>query len=106
MSLPLHIGWMCSCPDHLHTGIICKHTQAVQFEYDEPHIIQPYDRTTCKFCDSTSIIKKGKRCGKQQYHCKVCGKRFVQNLGFEGRRHTSKHITLAIKIVYGPYFLP
>ena len=94
-------GWMCSCPDHLHTGALCKHIQAVQFKGGERRIIQPHDDARCKFCDSDNIIRKGKKGGKQQYGCKACGRRFVQNLGFEGRWSTPDHITLAVEMVYG-----
>ena len=94
-------GWMCSCPDHLHTGALCKHIQAVQFEGGERRIIQPHDDTRCKFCDSDDIIRRGKNGGKQQWGCKSCGRRFVQNLGFKGRWNTPEHITLAVEMVYG-----
>ena len=54
-------GWMCSCPDHLHTGAHCKHIQAVEFQDNTRTVIEPHDDATCKFCDSPHIIKKGRR---------------------------------------------
>ncbi len=94
-------GWMCSCPDHIHTGSICKHIQAVQWRVGERRTIKPHDDTHCKFCDSTNIIKKGIRGTKQQYGCKDCGRRFIQNLGFERRRATPEQVCDAIELSYG-----
>ena len=93
-------GWMCSCADHMYTASVCKHIQAVEFQDSTRTVIEPHDVTTCKFCDSPHIIKRGKKSNKQQYGCKDCGKRFVQNLGFEGRWHTPEHITLGVEMVY------
>ena len=98
-------GWMCSCPDHLHTISVCKHIQAVQFKGGERHIIQPHENARCKFCDSDDTIRKGtkklKRGDVPKYRCRGCGKYFTDNLGFEGRRSASEHITLAVEMVYG-----
>lgn len=92
-------------PDHLKTGALCKHIQAVQFEGGERHVILPHDDATCKFCDSPNIIKKGMKGKKQQSGCKTCGKtcgkRFIQNLGFEKKHATPEHITLAVELVFG-----
>ncbi len=93
-------GWICSCPDHMHTGSTCKHIQAVQWHNGERRIIQPHNHTRCKFCDSIHIIKKGVRGKKQQYGCKTCGKRFIQNLGFERKRATPDDVCAAV----GMYF--
>lgn len=94
-------GWMCSCPDHTHTGSVCKHIQAVQWRVGERRTIKPHDNSRCKFCDSTNIVKKGVRGTKQQYGCKDCGRRFIQNLGFERRRATPEQICDAVELWYG-----
>ena len=94
-------GWMCSCPDHLHTGALCKHIQAVQWDAGEKRVIEQPDRTACKFCDSPDVIKRGQQRGKQQWSCKVCGKRFIPNLGFEGSRASPKHIVMAVDLLFG-----
>ena len=94
-------GWMCSCPDHLHTGAHCKHIQAVEFQDNTRTVIEPHDDATCKFCDSPHIIKKGKKGKKQQWGCKACGRRFVQNLGFEGKHAAPEHICTAVEMLYG-----
>ena len=93
-------GWMCSCADHMYTASVCKHIQAVEFESDSRTVIEPHDPARCKFCDSDRIVKKGKSKGKQQYGCKDCGKRFVQNLGFEGKRSEPEAITMAVDLVF------
>ncbi len=95
------IGWMCSCPDHIHTGAVCKHIQAVQWHTGARCIIRPHDHTRCKFCDSTNIIKKGMRGRKQQYGCKTCGKRFIQNLGFEYKHAMPDHVCMAVDLFFG-----
>ena len=94
-------GWMCSCPDHLYTGSVCKHIQAVQWQNGERHIIRPHDNMACKFCNSTDIIKKGTCRTKQQYGCKTCGRRFIPNLGFEMKHVSPDHICTAVEMVYG-----
>ena len=53
-------GWMCSCPDHLHTLSRCKHIQAVQWDGGELRMIEPPDQTLCWSCDSPDIIHKGR----------------------------------------------
>ena len=94
-------GWMCSCADHMYTASVCKHIQAVEFDAGARRVIGRPDQTTCKFCDSPDIVRKGKRDGKQQYGCKACGKRFVWNLGFEKKHSLPELITSAVEMVYG-----
>ena len=97
--------WMCSCPDHLHTGAHCKHIQAVEFQDSTRTVIKPRDDATCKFCDSDDVIRKGtktlKRGDVPRYRCRDCGRYFTDNLGFEGRRSAPEHITMAVEMVYG-----
>lgn len=93
-------GWMCSCPDHTHTGSVCKHIQAVQWHIGERRTIKPHDDTHCKFCDSTNIIKKGRCRGKQQLGCKDCGRRFIQNLGFEMKHTKPEYVCAAVDLLY------
>lgn len=37
---------------------------------------------------------------KRQYGCKTCGKRCIQNLGFENRRVTPDDICMAVELLY------
>lgn len=93
-------GWMCSCPDHIHTGSTCKHIQAVQWRIGERRIIESPDQTVCKYCDSPNIIRKGEQCGKRRFKCKACGKYFTNNLGFAGMRNSPEHIITAVDMVF------
>jgi transposase-like protein len=54
----------------------------------------------CKKCNSSHVVKIGKRDGVQRYKCKECGFRFLDNGTFEKMR-TKKHI---IAIAIGFYF--
>ena len=102
-------GWICSCPDHMYRLVCCKHIHAVEIsrrireavQQEIPKtVIKQVDLTKCKFCYSTDIIKKGNRRSKQQFGCKTCGKRFIQNLGFERKRATPEQITQAVNLLF------
>jgi len=83
--------WTCTCPDHIHRGVECKHICAVQFFLKVKHgvAMQDFDltlskeimRQACRACDSVHIKKNGTRTNKsgekQRYECLDCGKRFV-----------------------------
>jgi transposase-like protein len=45
------------------------------------------DMPTCKFCQSTSVVKNGKRNNVQYYICKECGRGFVHNRGLPKMRY-------------------
>lgn len=93
-------GWMCSCPDHIHTGAVCKHIQAVQWNTGERCVIEEPKQILCLRCGSSDIIQKGGRSGNHRFQCKSCGKYFTDNLGFESRRFAPEHITVAAELVY------
>ena len=103
-------GWICSCPDHLEAGHICKHIHAVEMSIrmreavERTVTITPVQPGQCK-CGSTNTHKCGIRHLKkgevQQYKCKDCGKRFTHNLGFENTRATPEQITTAVELVFG-----
>ena len=93
-------GWMCSCPDHLETGALCKHMQAVQWNGGERRMIEQPDQTLCWYCDSPDIIRKGIQAGHRRFRCKSCGKYFADNRGFDGSRASPEHITMAIDMVF------
>ena len=54
----------------------------------------------CKKCESTKVVKIGKRDGVQRYRCKECGFRFLDNDNFDKMR-TKKHV---IAVAIGFYF--
>ena len=104
------LGWTCSCPDHVYRHVCCKHIHAVEISrkmreaVKETVTVREIDLGRCKFCDSMNIIRKGikkaKRGDLQQFGCKDCGKRFVQNLGFERKQATPEQITMAVGLVF------
>ena len=108
--ISLESGWMCSCPDHYYRRVCCKHIHAVEISLGMREVVQAeiiipqIDLGKCKFCDSSNIhkkgIKKAKKGNLQQFKCKDCGRRFVQNLGFERKRATPEQITMAVDLFW------
>lgn len=98
-------GWMCSCPDHLHTISVCKHIQAVQFKSGERTVVRASGEVRCASCDSADIVRAGtagRKKGKvQRFLCNACGVHFVSNPGFRGKHSKPEHITLAVGMLYG-----
>ncbi len=106
-------GWICSCPDHMYRGVICKHIHAVEIsrrirkavQQEVPKIIiKQVDLTKCKFCESTNVVKCGIRKFKkgpvQQFKCIDCLKRFTHNVGFTRKRATPEQITQAVDLLF------
>jgi len=63
-----------------------------------------YSMIKCKYCSSTSFIKKGFRKtdnrGKiQKYFCKDCNKFFTNDEGFYRMRFSAETITLSISVL-------
>jgi len=58
------------------------------------------DMPHCKFCQSTSVVKNGKRNGVQYYLCKECGRGFVHNKGLPRMRYP---IDIVADAVYDYY---
>jgi len=54
----------------------------------------------CKFCNSTDIIKYGKKNGKQNYYCKSCNRKFVNNIHFENMKYSPKIIALTLDLYF------
>ena len=54
----------------------------------------------CKFCGSENYIKYGKRNNKQNYMCKDCGRKFVNNQYFEGMKANPKIICLVLDLYF------
>lgn len=54
----------------------------------------------CKFCGSENYIKYGVRRGKQNYMCKDCGRKFVDNLYFENLKVSPKIICLTLDLYF------
>jgi putative transposase len=103
------LGWVCSCPDHKHRGVKCKHIFAVEISFAlhkevEVARIQPLDINCCIFCISSNIVKDGIRHNKrgdiQKYNCRECKRYFTINLGFDRMRATPQVITSALQLYF------
>lgn len=95
----------CSCPDHKYRKITCKHIHAVkvwkalQEKLDSQRVEKIVD-ITCKFCGSPEIIKYGKKNGKQNYYCKTCKRKFVNNGDFQRLKFSPHIITLSLDLYF------
>lgn len=108
--IALESGWSCSCEDHYFKKTYCKHIHAVEIslsirkEVEKKITINEIDVDCCKFCNSDNIIKKGIKKTKhgnfQQFKCKDCNKRFIQNFGFEKMRATPQAITASMNLYF------
>jgi transposase-like protein len=106
----IELGWNCSCPDHTFRGVKCKHIFAVEFSFalreqvKKEIIIQPIDSLSCRYCNSSKVVRKAIRYNKygniQRYLCKECGKRFSFNIGFEKMHATPQIITSAMQLYF------
>ena len=106
------LGWVCSCADHFHRGVICKHIHAVEISLAirnkvierQPISISQVNVIVCTQCQSDQIVKHGIRHNKygdlQRYSCRNCYKRFTVNLGFEKMRATPQMITSAMQLYF------
>ena len=54
----------------------------------------------CKFCGSENIIKYGMKNKKQEYQCKDCNRRFINNLYFERLKADPKIICLTLDLYF------
>jgi transposase-like protein len=58
------------------------------------------DMPQCKFCQSTNVVKNGKRNGVQYYLCKDCGRGFVHNRGLPHMRYGTDVVADAVYDYY------
>jgi putative transposase len=58
------------------------------------------DMPQCKFCQSTNVVKNGKRNGVQYYLCKECGRGFVHNKGLPRMRYPIEIVADAVYDYY------
>jgi transposase-like protein len=104
------IGWVCECPDFTYRQVKCKHVWGVEFSIALRHevkrnlVIEPLSPNVCPFCASIRIIKRGIRHNDygdlQRFRCKACGRRFIQNYGFEKMRATPEAITSSMQLYF------
>lgn len=103
-------GWSCECPDHRFRGVKCKHIFAVEFsialrkEVSSNIVIKPLNPQICPYCQSEEIVRRGVRHNNygdlQRFSCKVCGKWFVINFGFEKMKASPQIITSAMQLYF------
>jgi transposase-like protein len=103
-------GWTCTCPDHIHRHVKCKHIFAVEFSQSiraEVAIrrIEPIQNLTeCIYCGSSNIVKDGVRKNKhatiQKFYCRDCNQYFSFNIGFERMKHNPQAITSAMQLYF------
>jgi len=104
------IGWKCNCPDHRFRGTKCKHIWAVQISLGIRNLVkknlvlEPITTIACANCHSRDVRKAGiqhNKCGDtQRYRCKVCGRIFGVNVGFERMKHSAQAITTAMQMYF------
>ena len=104
------MGWICNCPDFIHREVKCKHIWAVEFslklrEVVQPKIIEPIgDVRSCIFCRSEQIVRDGLRHNHygdiQKWNCKLCGRYFTVNIGFERMKHNPQAVTTAMQLYF------
>ncbi|MBN1184014.1 MAG: DDE-type integrase/transposase/recombinase, partial [Bacteroidales bacterium] len=102
--------WFCTCPDNTYRHVKCKHIFAVELslkmreQVKRNVVIAPLSTRSCVFCGSENIVKDAVRHNKkydlQRYRCKVCGKRFSVNVGFEGMKASPQVITSAMQLYF------
>jgi putative transposase len=104
------IGWICNCPDFTYREAKCKHIWAVEISAAlrnevERHVIEPLNISVCSYCGtSNSLVRHGLRHNKygdlQRFSCKACGRRFTQNIGFEGLSAPAQAVTSAMQLYF------
>ncbi|MBI3859167.1 MAG: IS6 family transposase [Thaumarchaeota archaeon] len=112
----------CSCADFVYRAGLpfynasltkrfkCKHIFAVELSHALRQAVERQVKIelvgvqTCLFCSSSKVVKHGVLHNQggdvQRYSCKDCGKRFTQNLGFEGMRASPQSITQAMQLYF------
>lgn len=98
--------WVCTCMHHQATKRDCIHILSVKFQQSLRDTNDTVFKTSikCEKCNSTNIVKNGKRKNKSgvinRYLCKECGFRFTDNDGFKKRRSDPEKIALALDLYF------
>jgi len=76
-------------------------TDSMSTNTPKEEIIEVSDKPfCCKFCGSENYIKYGIRNGKQNYMCKDCNRKFVDNLYFERLKVDPKIICITLDLYF------
>jgi len=102
--------WKCTCPDHVHRNVKCKHIWAVEFslalreKVASRIVLAPIQIHACPICASDQIVRHGIRHNRsgdiQRYTCESCGRWFVVNLGFERMKASPQVVTSAMQLYF------
>jgi len=105
--------WKCTCPDFELRGVPCKHIACVKIwtqlkdKFEQLHLkvkhklrVKDESQLECKFCKSNNIMKYGLKNGKQNYMCKDCNRKFVDNIDFENMKYNPKIIALTLDLYF------
>jgi putative transposase len=101
--------WVCSCLDWQFRQVKCKHIWACEIssklrEVVRPVTIAPLDIHACLYCHAERIVRDGCRHNKygdiQIWNCKVCGRYFTINVGFEHMKHNPQGVTTAMQLYF------
>ena len=105
-------SWRCTCPDYQFRHVTCKHIHAVTLwqklskKLEEDHkkgftYGAPLNNgIRCKYCDSSDVIKYGKKNGRQNFMCKSCSRKFVLNKGFEGMCYDPRIVATTLDLYF------
>ena len=99
--------WSCDCQDYIKRGKPCKHIYAVNFLLALPLIVlsntEALERK-CPYCGSNKTIMKGLRYNKtgaiRLRLCKVCNKRFKDDLMSESKGNNTALAIVALDLFY------
>jgi len=78
----------------------------IDMEYEALTKVVSVDMPTCKFCQSTSVVKNGKRKNVQYYLCRDCGRGFVHNRGLPKMRYSMDIVAEGVYNYYAGVSLP
>jgi putative transposase len=95
----------CTCPDHTYRKTQCKHIVAVKLwlALKEKLVTQKVEESVtvaCKFCNSLEVVKYGTKNGKQNYYCKSCKRKFVNNGDFQKLKFSPQTISLTLDLYF------
>ncbi|HUL14345.1 MAG TPA: DDE-type integrase/transposase/recombinase [Candidatus Acidoferrum sp.] len=104
-------GWKCSCPDNVYRKVCCKHVHCLEISLTIRQtvkqgqiVIEQINSSSCPYCKSDKIIKRGLRHNKygdiQRFCCNDCTRRFTINLGFQRMKSSPQTITSAMQLYF------
>jgi len=99
--------WLCDCQDYMKRSKPCKHIYAVNFLLALPKIVLSNTRALerkCPYCGSNKTILKGFRYNKagavRLRLCKICNKRFKDDLMADSKGNNSALAIIALDLFY------